>query len=77
VLYYVIFVLEQLGFTPAEEKLTLMGDVTENSVISAQLKMYCESLKFVEKPEELIFGEAFSGITMHNYFILLNIPICE
>ncbi len=77
VLYYVIFVLEQLGFTPSEEKLTLMGDVTENSVISAQLKMYCESLKFIEKPEELIFGEAFSGIAMHNYFILLNIPICE
>lgn len=77
VLYYVIFVLEQLGFTPSEEKLTLMGEITENSVISNQLKMYCESLKFVDQPEELIFGEAFSGITKHNYFILLNIPICE
>ncbi len=77
VLYYVIFVLEQLGFTPSEENLTLMGDISENSIISTQLKMYCESLKFVEKPEELVYGEAFSKITMHNYFTLLNIPVCE
>ncbi len=77
VLYYVIFVLEQLGFTPSEENLTLMGDISENSIISTQLKMYCESLKFIEKPEELIYGEAFSGIEMHNYFTLLNIPLCE
>lgn len=77
VLYYVIFVLEQLGFTPSEEKLTLMGDITESSVIYTQLQMYCESLKFVEKPEALQFGAKFSGIAMHNFFVLLNIPICE
>lgn len=77
VLYYVIFVLEQLGFVPSEEKVTLMGEITENSVIYTQLKMYCESLQFVEKPDELKFGEAFTGVTMHNYFVLLNIPLCE
>lgn len=77
VLYYVIFVLEQLGFVPSEEKVTLMGEIIESSVICSQLKMYCESLQFIKKPDELKFGEAFSGIAMHNYFILLNIPICE
>ena len=77
VLYYVIFVLEQLGFVPSEEKVTLMGDITESSVIYSQLKMYCGSLQFSEKPDELKYGEAFTGIAMHNHFILLNIPICE
>ena len=77
VLYYVIFVLEQLGFVPSEEKITLMGNITDTSVICTQLKMYCESLQFVEKPDELKFGEAFSGVALHNYFVLLNIPICE
>jgi len=77
VLYYVIFVLEQLGFVPSEEKVTLMGDITEGSVIYTQLKMYCESLQFVEKPDELKFGEAFSEVSLHNYFVLLNVPICE
>ncbi len=77
VLYYVVFVLEQLGFVPSEEKITLMGDITYSSIIYAQLEMYCESLKFVEKPDMLQYGAAFTGIALHNYFILLNIPICE
>jgi hypothetical protein len=77
VLYYVIFVLEQLGFVPSEEKITLMGDIDENSIITSQLKMYCESLGFIEKPGELEYGEAFAEVAMHNHFILLNIPICE
>jgi hypothetical protein len=54
-----------------------MGDITEGSVIYTQLKMYCESLQFVEKPDELKFGEVFPEVSLHNYFVLLNIPICE
>ncbi len=77
VLYYVIFVLEQLGFVPSEEKITLMGEISESSTISEQLKMYCESLRFAEIPAGLEFGEAFAGIAPHNYFTLLNIPVCE
>lgn len=77
VLYYVIFVLEQLGFVPSEEKVTLMGDITANSTIFLQLKMYCGSLNFVTKPVELEYGEAYKEIAMHLYFTLLNMPICE
>jgi len=77
VLYYVIFVLEQLGFVPSEEKVTLMGDINESSVIYTQLKMYCKSLQFVGMPDELKFGESFAGNAVHYYFNLLNIPICE
>lgn len=77
VLYYVIFVLEQLGFVPSEENVTLMGDISEQSVIFTQLKMYCESLGFVAMPDEIKYGDSISGTTMHPYFTLLNIPICE
>lgn len=77
VLYYLIFVLEQLGFVPSEEKITLMGDITKESVIYTQMEMYCESLQFVEKPEILEYGETFARMALHNHFILLNLPICE
>lgn len=77
VLYYVIFVLEQLGFVPSEEYLTLMGDISEQSVIYMQLQMYCKSLRFIERPDGLEFGEVFEKVTLHNHFILLNIPVCE
>jgi hypothetical protein len=77
VLYYVIFVLEQLGFVPSEEKVTLMGDISNNSTIYLQLKMYCGSLNFIAKPVELEYSETFAGTEMHKYFTLLNIPLCE
>jgi len=77
VLYYVIFVLEQLGFVPSEENVTLMGDISEQSVIFTQLMMYCETLGFVSMPDETKYGDSITGITMHQYFTLLNIPICE
>ena len=77
VLYYVIFVLEQLGFVASEEKVTLMGDVDANSTIFLQLKMYCGSIDFIAKPTEIEYGETFAEVAMHNYFTLLNIPICE
>ncbi len=77
VLYYVIFVLEQLGFVSSEEQVTLMGDVDANSTIFLQLKIYCGSIDFIAKPVELEYGETFAEVAMHNYFTLLNIPICE
>ena len=77
VLYYVIFVLEQLGFIPSEENVTIMGDISGNSNIYSQLQMYCESIRFIEKPDGLEYSEIFEEIPMHNHFILLNIPVCE
>lgn len=76
VLYYVIFVLEQLGFVPSEEKVTLMGEITADSTIFIQLKMYCASLNFISRPVELDFDSSFIATQMHTHFTLLNIPIC-
>jgi hypothetical protein len=77
VLYYVIFVLEQLGFVPSEENITLMGDISKNETIYNQLKMYCGSLSYEEDLAGLEYGETFSEFPMHSYFTLLNIPVCE
>jgi hypothetical protein len=77
VLYYVIFVLEQLGFVPSEETVTLMGDISENETIYGQLKMYCGSISYEDNPAGLEYGEAFSGVSLHKYFTLLNLSLCE
>lgn len=77
ILYYVIFVLEQLGFVPSEQEIILMGDISEASAITTQLKMYCGSLRFADSPDGLEFGGLFTGISMHQHFTLLNIPLCE
>jgi hypothetical protein len=77
VLYFVIFVLEQLGFVPSEENITLMGEISDSETIFNQLKMYCASLRYAKQPVGVEYGEDFAGIHFHNYFTLLNIPLCE
>jgi hypothetical protein len=77
VLYYVIFVLEQLGFATSEEKVTLSGEISESEIVLSQLKMYCGSINYSEKPDGIEFGEAFRNIDLHKYFTLINLPGCE
>jgi len=77
VLYFVVFVLEQLGLTPTDETITLLGDFSESTAILSQLKLYCASLVYIEKPNELEYGEVLVGTAFHKYFTLLNIPLCE
>ena len=77
VLYFVIFVLEQLGFVPSEENITLMGEISDSETVFNQLKVYCASLHYAKHPEGLEYGETFTGFHIHNYFTLLNIPLCE
>jgi hypothetical protein len=77
VLYYVIFVLEQLGFSPSEEHLTVMGEISENDTIFTQLKMYCGSLKTATRPDILQFSQSYDGLSLHQYYTLLNIALCE
>lgn len=77
VLYFVIFVLEQLGFVPSEENITLMGEISDSETIFNQLKMYCASLRYAKQPAGVEYGEDFAGIHFHTYFTLLNIPLCE
>jgi len=77
VLYYVIFALEQLGFAPSEENITLMGDISGNETIYNQLKMYCGSLSYEDNPEGLEYVGVFSEVPMHTYFTILNLALCE
>lgn len=77
VLYYVVFILEQLGLVPSEQDIILMGDIAEDSVIIEQLKMYCASVHFTEIPAGIEFGETFKDHNLYRYFTLLNMHLCE
>jgi hypothetical protein len=77
VLYYVVFILEQLGLMPSEQDIVLMGKVSVDSHIYEQLKLYCGSLRFAENPEGLEYSDLFKGIGLSQFYTLLNIPLCE
>ena len=77
VLYFVLFVLEQLGFVSSEENIIVMGETDEDSEVYKLLEMYCNTLHFVHTPNDINFGDIFRSVNLHHHFILLNMPVCE
>lgn len=77
ILYYLVFVLEQLGFVPSEENITLMGLIDEEETLTSHLKLYFASIRYADAPEEINVSETFADVKAHNYFTLFNIPLCE
>lgn len=76
-LYYVIFVLEQLGFIPAEEEVLLMGEITAEDAEYKLLYQYVKYLEFVNLNTLADFSPVFSGILVHKFYTLFNLPFCE
>jgi hypothetical protein len=75
--YYAIYVLEQMGFIPAEEEVTLMGDILSDSEEFKLLYQYIDILKFASLDGIAEFSPAFSEVPGHKYFTLFNLPFCE
>lgn len=77
VLYYVVFILEQLGLVPSEQDIVLMGNIDQDSLVVNELKMFCASVQFARNPEGMEYGEMFGEMKLHRFFTLLNIHLCE
>ncbi len=75
--YYIVYVLEQMGFIPAEEEVTLMGDILSESEEFRLLYQYIDILQFASLEGIAEFSPVFSEVPGHKYFTLYNLPFCE
>jgi hypothetical protein len=76
IVYFVLFVLEQLGFIPTEEEVTLIGDITTESDDFKLLFQYIERLNFSNLFPFADLSPVFSGVQVHKYYTLFNLPFC-
>jgi len=74
--YYLVYVLEQMGFIPAEEEVTLMGDIDTDSADYRLMYQYIDRLHFAALSNDGEFSPAFAEVKVHKYFTLFNIPFC-
>jgi len=77
ILYFVLFVIEQLGMTAAQQSVMISGPYCETASLSSQLRTYCGSVPYMPRPEDLGYGEVLSGVGFHRYLTWLNMPLCE
>jgi hypothetical protein len=77
IVYFVLFVLEQLGFIPTEEVVTFMGDITTESEDYKLLYQFIDRLNFTNLFPFADFSPVFTEVLVHKYYTLFNLPFCE
>jgi hypothetical protein len=76
-IYYLLFVLDQLGINNEEASISLTGNVEKNSVIYSILHKYIKTLTFGKRPENLKFSYILEEIPSHFHSALFNQYLCE
>lgn len=76
VLYYVLFVLEQLEISSQHISLKLSGDVYAGSENCSLLKKYFEKINFVSPPENRNLVLPKGDLAFYQHFALLNLYQC-
>ncbi len=77
VLYYTLFVCEQLGIDPERTPFTLLGEIEKESALYKLLYNYIRKISFGERTRTLAFSTKFNELPAHFYHTLFNLALCE
>ncbi len=75
-IYYLLFVLEQLGFNPEDVDLRLMGNIKKFSKEYEMLFTYVRNLSFEPRTTSFKYSHVFDKLPHHFYYNLFNVNIC-
>jgi len=76
-MYYLIFVVEQLGLNPETIEMIMMGEVDKHSSLSDLAHKYVRNIKFMKRNEDFRYSFVFDQLPGHYYYNLLNASVCE
>lgn len=76
-MYYLIFVVEQLGLNPENVQLIMTGEVERNSRLTDLVRKYVRSISFAERNSDFRYSFVFDQLPGHYYYNLLNLSLCE
>lgn len=75
-LYYLLFVYEQLKINTEESLLFLSGAINTDSDHFRLLKTYIRYVEMIPEVQENKFSAVFDHAPLHRYFDLLNVSVC-
>lgn len=76
-IYFLIYVLEQLGLNPESVRLTFLGEILKLSSIYDIAHKYVRHVGFGSRYQDYNYSYVFDDIPGHFYFNLLNLNRCE
>lgn len=75
-IYYVIFVMEQLTLNPEETEVVLMGNIEKESEIYDLLYRYIRNIEFVKRNQAFKYSYLFNEVPAHHFYPLFNLRLC-
>ena len=76
VVYFVIFVMEQLNLNPEEIPVTLLGAIEKSSPNYELLFRYIRHIDFATRNEAMHYSHVFDDIPGHAWYALSNPVLC-
>jgi hypothetical protein len=77
IVYFTLFVLDQLSLNPGKVHVFLCGDIDEDDENHQLIVRYIRNVGFLSRSESYTKGYALELIHTHKYFDLLNPALCE
>jgi hypothetical protein len=75
--YYLIFVMEQMNLNPEETPLILMGAAEKKSTLFEMLFRYIRNIEFATRNDSFDYSYVLNDIPGHFYYTLFNSEQCE
>ena len=76
VLYYLLFVMEQLGLSTEKTELVLFGLILKSDELYQLLFNYVRYISFGKRPNNLQYANELESIQKHKYFCLFSQLLC-
>ncbi len=76
VLYYLLFVMEQLGLSTEKTELVLFGHILKSDELYQLLFNYVRYISFGKRPNNLQYANKLESIQKHQYFCLFSQLLC-
>lgn len=74
--YYLIFVMEQLDLNPEETGAVLMGEIERRSPVYELIYRYVRNVEFAVRNESVKLSPVFHDVPGHSHYLLLNPLLC-
>ncbi|MDQ3046168.1 MAG: DUF3822 family protein, partial [Bacteroidota bacterium] len=71
-LYYLLFVCEQLQINPEKISLTVLGELEKNTGLYLLLQKYIRNISLGERSDTADFSYQLQTLPKHSYFTLFN-----
>ena len=76
VVYFLIFVLEQLGMNPEQASVVLLGNIDRGSNLFELIYRYVKNMEFGKRNESFKYSPVFDAVAPQSYYPLLSFNGC-